>query len=141
MRRTLVNSFSRVLGQGLLQLKLAFNVLSVVVFAALAGAILLIFRWAIRHISASERRFWATVEHAPVGSDGRLMHANDTLYSTPGYGRGEMLGLPLDGIPEAEEADKLLPRASAAGRVGDARQSWKEAEARRQRTASRMASR
>lgn len=63
--------------------------LSAAAFPALAGAILLMFRRVVRHISAAEQKFWAIVEHAPVGvalvdGAGRLTHVNDTLCSTPG---------------------------------------------------------
>lgn len=124
--RPLENRFSQALGEGLRTLKLVFVVLSAVLFLASAVAVMMIFRWAIRHISASERMFWATIEHAPVGvalvrGDGRFVHVNDTLCGTLGYGREEIMDLSVADIlvPSADSRPAgLLRRAADAGDAG-----------------------
>ncbi|MDZ7842023.1 MAG: sensor domain-containing diguanylate cyclase [Gammaproteobacteria bacterium] len=124
--RPLENAFSRVLGKGLLQLKRVFGVLSAVLFLVFAGALLVTFRWAVRHISASERKFWATVQHAPVGvalvdGHGRFTHINDTLCTILGYERESLMGLSFADILVPEQGagrDVLFRRAADAGDTG-----------------------
>jgi len=124
--RPLENKFSSVLGEGLLWLKSVFGAISALVFLSLVVSILSIFHWAVRHISESERKFWATVEHAPVGvalvgDDGALTHVNDTLCGTLGYERGDLLRRSLGDVVVATEPDcgpDLLQSAARAGEPG-----------------------
>lgn len=124
--RPLENDFSRVLGEGVGMLKTVFIATSVLVFVLLAIGILWVFRWTIRHVTESERRFWATIEHAPVGvavveGDGVLSHVNDTFCSILGYPRDELVQRSLGEVlvPDADpDSDGLLRRAGRAGETG-----------------------
>jgi len=124
--RPLAEEFSSALGEAFRYLKAVFLIVATVAFLVLMASILLLFRWAIRHITASERKFWATVEHAPVGvavvaGDGGLRRVNDTLCDTLGYRREALTGLTLADILDTDtDADKLLRRVAAAGETGAA---------------------
>jgi len=121
--RPLEHDFSRVLGEGLRALKTVFMVTSLVVFVIMVIGILLLFRWTVRHIADSERRFWATIEHAPVGvavvdTGGAFNHLNDTFCATLGYAREKLRRLTLADIlaPDGDtDAAGLLRRAARAG--------------------------
>lgn len=124
--RPLENGFSQVLGEGVRMLKTVFLATSLLVFLVLVTGTLAVFRWTVRHITASERRFWATVEHAPVGvavvsGDGVFSHVNDTFCGTLGYPRDELVRRSLDEVmvPDADtDSDGLLRQAAGAGDTG-----------------------
>lgn len=124
--RPLENGFSQVLGKGVRMLKTVFIVTSVFAFLLFSTGILWVFRWTVRQITDSERRFWATIEHAPVGvavltGNGVFSHVNDTFCGTLGYPRSELVHRSLGEVmvPDADtDSNALLRQAARAGETG-----------------------
>lgn len=116
--RVLQNRFSQTLGTGLRALTTVLAALTaamLLAFAAIAAAVL---RWATRRIRASERRFWASFEHAPVGmallsADGTLVEVNDALGRILGRSGPELLQQGITGLLYPDD------RPAAAERLGE----------------------
>lgn len=113
--RILENRFSRTLGVGLRALTTVLGALTTVVllgFAVIAAAIL---RWATRRIRASERRFWTSFEHAPVGmallaADGTLVEVNDALGRILGRSGRELLQHGIVDLVHRDDRDAAAAR-------------------------------
>lgn len=116
--RVLQNRFSRTLGAGLRTLTTLLAALTAAVLLAFAVTAAAILRWATRRIRASERRFWTSFEHAPVGMalltvDGALVEVNDAL--------GRILGRSGPELSQLGLVELLYPddRAAAVERLDE----------------------
>jgi len=78
------HEFSAAVNEGSRWLSSLVFWISLVSLALLVSMLIALFIWAMRGVRRSQRRFWNTFEHAPVGmalvdSEGLLMDANDSL--------------------------------------------------------------
>lgn len=78
------HEFSAAVNEGSRWLSSLVFWISLVSLALLVSLLIALFIWAMRGVRRSQRRFWNTFEHAPVGmalvdSEGLLMDANDSL--------------------------------------------------------------
>jgi diguanylate cyclase (GGDEF)-like protein/PAS domain S-box-containing protein len=128
--RPLETRFSQSLGEGMRRLEGAVAVLGALLLLALAAAALGLFRWATRRIRASERKFWASFEHAPLGmvllsDDGVLQEVNDTACDILGRSRSALVGKRIAGLLHPEDRDRpalpVLPPAEGAREAVDVR--------------------
>ncbi|HSG33864.1 MAG TPA: PAS domain-containing protein, partial [Sphingomonadaceae bacterium] len=76
--------FSFAVNQGSRWLSSLVFWISIFSLALLVALLIALFAWAMRGVRRSQRRFWNTFEHAPVGmalmdSEGLIMDANDSL--------------------------------------------------------------
>lgn len=124
--RSYETRFSATLSEGLRALRNVLTVTGLLAFGGMALAALWIFRWATRRIAASERKFWASFEHAPVGvamiaDDGRFTEVNDALGRILGQRPPELVGTSLESpalADDREPTEALLERAREAGEDG-----------------------
>lgn len=89
--RPIEAAFSQSLVDGTRMLKTILTVASIVLFLAIAGLLMLILRWSLRRIHASEGMFRSAFHQAAVGMlkmklDGRILEANEAI--------GEILNCP-----------------------------------------------
>jgi diguanylate cyclase (GGDEF)-like protein/PAS domain S-box-containing protein len=115
--RLLETRFSQSLGAGMRMLELWGAVLGTAVLLVLALAALGLFGWATRRIRASERKFWASFEHAPLGmallsAEGTLVDVNDTFCTILGWRRTDLVGMKVEALlhpDDAPEGERILP--------------------------------
>ncbi|MFW5924976.1 MAG: GGDEF domain-containing protein [Myxococcota bacterium] len=108
--RRLETRFSHHLSEGMRHLEALVALLSAAVLLALATAALGLFRWATRRVRASERKFWASFEHAPLGmvllaDEGTLQEVNDTFCSIVGRPRSELLGMRIANLLHPDDVE------------------------------------
>ncbi|MGB3048834.1 MAG: PAS domain S-box protein, partial [Dokdonella sp.] len=89
--RPIEAAFSQSLVDGARMLKTILTVASILLFLAIAGVLILILRWSLRRIHASEGMFRSAFHQAAVGMlkmklDGRILEANEAI--------GEILNCP-----------------------------------------------
>jgi diguanylate cyclase (GGDEF)-like protein/PAS domain S-box-containing protein len=92
--------------------------------ALLTLLLVVLFSRAMRGLRTSNKRFWNTFEHAPVGmalidADGRLHEVNDALCRFLGRPEHELVGDPL--VRFCDEADRAHLRRSILDRVESGR--------------------
>src|SRR6056297_2903440 len=80
--------------------------------ALLVALLIALFVWAMRGVQRSQRRFWNTFEHAPVGmaligSEGLLMDANDSMCRFLERDRDELIGSSLTQYCDARDRSVL----------------------------------
>lgn len=120
--RALETRFSESLSEGMRLLETAVAALSVIVLLVLALAAIVLFRWATRRVRASERMFWESFEHAPLGmalltEGGAVQEVNDTFCAIMDRSRTELLGtriaelLHAEGRAEGEASLGALPES------------------------------
>lgn len=118
--------FSSVLQDGLRALRTALIAGSSITIALLAGGAAWIVRRGTRRISVSERKFWSTFAHAPVGvalvtEDGRFREVNDAFCRILGKDRDDLLDSAIEEAAhpaDSQRSDSLLQRARSAGESG-----------------------
>lgn len=113
--RILENRFSLTLGIGLRTLTTVLAALTAVLLLAFAGSAAVALRRATRRIRASERRFWTSFEHAPVGmallsADGALVEVNDALCRILNASRQELLRSSIDDLLHRDDRDEATQR-------------------------------
>lgn len=113
--RPMQDGFSAALGRGSRSIDLTLKAGSVVAIAALSLFVSVVFRWATRRISESERKFRDTFEQAGMGmaqmrSDGRLTALNYSLCDLLGYTPAELVGQPLSKLLDSDQDLSDLPR-------------------------------
>jgi len=112
--RPLQDGFSAALGQGSRSINLTLKAASVAVIAALSLLVSVVFRWATRRISESERKFRDTFEQAGMGmaqmsADGKLTATNYSLCDLLGYTPAELVGQPLSKLLDSDQDLSGLP--------------------------------
>lgn len=110
--RHLETRFSQSLGEGMRRLETLMAVLGVAVLLVFAVAALGLFRWATRRIRVSERKFWASFEHAPLGmallgADGDLREVNDTFCTIVDRARSRLMGMSVADLLHSEDREEV----------------------------------
>jgi diguanylate cyclase (GGDEF)-like protein/PAS domain S-box-containing protein len=93
--------------------------------ALLTILLVALFAWAMRGLRASQRRFWNTFEHAPVGmalidGEGQLREVNDSLCRFLARPARELVGKPLTHFCAPEDRPVLRRTILDRGQSGQA---------------------
>lgn len=100
-------AFSQSLVDGARALKWVLIAASTLLFLAIAWLVVLILRWTLRRVRASESVFRSAFHQAAVGMlrmrlDGRILEANAAICSVLGYTAEQLQGLRMEEILHAE---------------------------------------
>lgn len=122
--RSLETRFSQTINNGLYHLRNFIAATLTVAIAILAAITIMVYRWTTRRIRRSERRFWATFEHAPVGvavisPQGHYLEVNEVWARILGQSRESLHGASINHFTHPDDtgnATDLLARVCAADR-------------------------
>lgn len=116
--RRFETEFSSTLNDGLRLLELTVVGTGAALMLIIFALALSMFRWATRHIRASEQKFWASFAHAPIGfalvsRDGRCTEINETLCRQLGFTRDQLLGRSAMRLLHPEDEDRFAAALDA----------------------------
>ncbi len=109
-------SFSQSLVDGTRMLKRVLIIASILLFLAIAWFAILVVRWTLRRIRASEGMFRSAFHQAAVGMlkmhlDGQILEANEAICEILGYTAEQLRGKRWSGFLHAEDLAEIAPGA------------------------------